>query len=90
MPDAQRAVDPNVLFGGVRDDDGGAGCTITKDPKACTIVVHCDDSQDGFTSTTDQSITTTPTSFHGTSESRTTGDGGLNVDCKYSFDATKQ
>ncbi len=94
VPDEDRAVDPNELFGGIRDDDGGPGCTVTRDSKACTITVHCEDDQDGFASTTDQSIATTPTSYHGTSESRTTGDagpdGGLNVDCKYSFQATKK
>jgi hypothetical protein len=90
VPDQDVTLDPNNLFGGVRDDDAGPGCTVTHDSKACTITIHCDDVEDGFDSTTDQSIATMPTSYSGKSESRTTGDGGLNVDCKYSFQATKK
>jgi hypothetical protein len=91
VPDEDRALDPNVLFGGVRDDDAGPGCTVTKDAKTCTVVVHCVDMQDGFTSSTDQTISTASASYQGTSESRTTGgDAGANVDCKYAFTAVKQ
>ena len=81
------------------DADGGSGtpepqegCTVDTNEAECTVSVNCENTNSGFTTTTQFVTTTKDGAVKGSTSSKTVkdDDGSVVSDCSYEFEWTKK